>query len=647
MVLRDDTVSSFDFLYRLLAIVALLQLILALLGLFLPGWLLARSLRMPAAWAAAMPLSALVICQSVVVLACLGWRIEFWRVAAVLALVSAVAAAAAAGRWQDWAAEARAAVVSLRGRVRDRQVAVLAGFVATIVAVFAVRVTLWPLSGWDTFWRWEWLARLLLEEGSLAHYPPVTAEDFAVYPYPDGIPPLVSGVYWWLYAGLGVAVPRVTAVAVVAEYVSLLGLVHAAAERLSGRGTGWLAAAAAAATPLLTGSVAIGQETGFTALAVAGQILCGLAARETPSWRLAVACGLFAALGGLARDYGPALGVCGVMLLAQSPATRRLVPVFVLAAATAGLWYARSWALTGNPVYSTPTPLGLPANPVHALILESYKQSLGLTRQGWAAARTIAEAVAYGGLATLLLGLAGLCRTGRAAWPLMATVGIVIGLWAWSVGYTAGGVWYSLRVLSPAWTVLAVLVPAGVAGIPSAAGTARGSAVAATGFAMAVAAGLLALVAMAIYPIDIARVAGAPDLGLVAALPAMSRTDPIEECPDMLEMLMRLEAAPVPACRLLTDSAYVPLALRRAESRFEAVIVWSPEVAFLFDPRVAAEEAQARLHALGIRLALIREDSLAWPALAGVPLFVERARGWPTIVGTPGSPGHHGIRGIR
>jgi hypothetical protein len=60
---------------------------------------------------------------------------------------------------------------------------------------------------------------------------------------------------------------------VVAEYVSLLGLVHAAAERLSGRGTGWLAAAAAAATPLLTGSVAIGQETGFTALAVAGQLV--------------------------------------------------------------------------------------------------------------------------------------------------------------------------------------------------------------------------------------------------------------------------------------------------------------------------------------------------------------------------------------
>ena len=626
---------------------ALLQLILALFGLFLPGWLLARSLRMPAAWAAAMPLSALVICQSVVVLACLGWRIEFWRVAGMLAVVGAAAAVTGAGLWQDWVAEVRTAVVSLRGCVRDRQAAVLAGFVATIVAVFAVRVTLWPLSAGDTFWRWEWLARLLLQQESLAHYPPVTAEDFAAYPYPDGIPPLVSGVYWWLYAGLGVAVPRVSAVAVVAEYVSLLGLVHAAAERLSGRGTGWLAAAAVAATPLLTGSVAIGQETGFTALAVAGQILCGLAARERPSWRLAAACGLFAALGGLARDYGPALGVCGFMLLAQSPATRRLVPVFVLAAATAGLWYARNWALTGNPVYSTPTPLCLPANPVHALILESYKQSLGLTRQGWAAARTIAEAVAYGGLATLLLGLAGLGRTGRAAWPLMATVGIVIGLWAWSVGYTAGGVWYSLRVLSPAWTVLAVFLPAGIAaGRLSAAGAGFGWAWHAAGRFAACAAAAVAVFAMVIHPIDIAGVAAAPDLGVIAALPALARSDPMEESPDMLEMLARLEATPVPACRLLTDSAYVPLTLRRAESRFEAVMVWSPEVAFLFDPRVTAEEARAGLSALGIRLALIREDSTAWPALAGVPLFLKRARGWPTIVGTPGSPGHHGIRVI-
>ena len=79
--------------------VSLLQLILSLLGLFLPGWLVARSLRMPAAWAAAMPLSALIICQSVVVLACLGWRIEFWRVAGMLAVAGAVAAVAGAGLW--------------------------------------------------------------------------------------------------------------------------------------------------------------------------------------------------------------------------------------------------------------------------------------------------------------------------------------------------------------------------------------------------------------------------------------------------------------------------------------------------------------------------------------------------------------------
>lgn len=623
---------------------SLLQLILAILGLFVPGWLLARSLRMPAAWAAGMPLSALVICQSVVVLACLGWRIEFWGVAVVLAVVCVVALVAGAWRWHDWTAEARTAAATLQGITRDRQAAMLTVFGATIVALFALRVTLWPLSGWDTFWRWEWLARLILEEGSLAHYPPVTTEDFKVYPYPDGIPPLVASVYWWLYAGLGEAVPRVTAVAVVAEYVSLLGLVHAAAERLSGRGAGWLAAAAVAATPLLTGSVAIGQETGFTALAVAGQMLCGLAARETPSWRLAVACGLFAALGGIARDYGPALGVCGFLLLVQSPATRRLVPVFVLAAATAGLWNARNWAITGNPVYSTPTPLGLPANPLHTLIIESYKQSLGLTRQGWAAVHTVVEAVVYGGLAALLLGVAGMWRSGRAAWPLAATIGVVIGLWAWSVGYTAGGVWYSLRVLSPAWTVLAVLVPAGIAAVRAAAGA--GWAVSVAGHVAAIAVAAVAVVATAIHPIAPARVVAAPELGLVMALPAMSRTDPIEECPDMLEMLMRLESVFAPACRLLTDSAYVPLALRRAQSRFEAVVVWSPEVAFLLDPHLTAEEARNRLHALGIRLVLIREDSLAWPALAGLPLFVDQSRRWPTIVGTPGSSGHHGIRVI-
>jgi hypothetical protein len=644
VVLRDDTVSAFDFLYRLPAIVALFQLILALLGLFLPGWLFARSLRMPAAWAAAMPLSALVICQSVVVLGCLGWRIEFWRVAAALVAVSGWAVAAGAVQWADAATLAGATVARLRSFKPDRQAAALAGFVAVIVALFAVRVTLFPLSGWDTFWRWEWLARVIFTEQSLGHYPPTTAADFAVYPYAEGIPPLVGTVYWWLYGGLGAAVPRVTAVAVVAEYVSLLGLVHAAAERLSGRGTGWLAAAAVAATPLLTGSVAIGQETGFTALAVAGQILCGLAARETPSWRLAVACGLFTALGSLAREYGPALGASGFLLLAQSPATRRFLPVFVLAAATAGLWYARNWALTGNPVYSTPTPLGLPANPVHALYLAAYKQSLGLSRLGWADARTVAEAVMYGGLATLVIGTIGAWRTVRVGWPLVATIGVVTGLWAWSVGYTAGGVWYSLRVLSPAWTVLAVLTPAGIAAARSAAGSARWLPIA--GRTVAASAAILAVVATAIHPLDM------PSLFREGFYPRLSwavlasRPDPATDSHSHASMVRLLEASQARGCGILTDDAYFAVHCMRAKSRFWPVMTWSPAAAFLFDPAITVEEACAKLADMDVRLAFVWADPVSdiWRLLLSTTPFFRDVR--PALrfaLGIKGMPQSRGV----
>ncbi len=84
---------------------------------------------------------------------------------------------------------------------------------ATIVAigcVMAVRVAMSPLTGFDTIFRWDFLAKQILAEENLDFYPPMTSEDYNIYVFPDGIAPVVSTVYWWLYAAWCRPEPAVT-----------------------------------------------------------------------------------------------------------------------------------------------------------------------------------------------------------------------------------------------------------------------------------------------------------------------------------------------------------------------------------------------------------------------------------------------------
>src|SRR5262249_23832904 len=156
---------------------------------------------------------------------------------------------------------------------------------------------LYPLSGFDTCFRWDALARAMLAYESLSFYPPLSHEDFQIYLFPDGIPPLVSAVYWFLYAAWGVPSPAWTAIPVVLQVVSGAGLTWYAARARFGESGGWLALLALLSSPLFLSGVAIGQETGYTALSVAGQLAFALSAAHTPRWELALAAGLFAALG--------------------------------------------------------------------------------------------------------------------------------------------------------------------------------------------------------------------------------------------------------------------------------------------------------------------------------------------------------------
>ncbi len=220
---------------------------------------------------------------------------------------------------------------------------------------------------------------------------------------------------------------------------------------------GLLALAIASSTSLLLDGIAIGQETGYTAISYAGQLALALAATRQPRAATIVIAGLFAALGALAREYGPLLMLAGFAVLACHQTTRRYLPLFCLTAARfGGIWYVRNWVLTGNPLYPIDVGLGLPSNPIYNGTLKVFRDFYclqNLTATIWF--KTVRHLLISAPLA-LLVGLPCILVAGRTRVALAIAVAAAFLLWLWSVPYTSGGIGATLRVLTPAWIALSV-----------------------------------------------------------------------------------------------------------------------------------------------------------------------------------------------
>jgi hypothetical protein len=604
-----------------------LGVVAAIAGLVLPGFAVGRMLQLSAPLSVAIPFSAVLL--SLAVLACdaVGGPIGIIPVGSLL-ITGGIIAAGLASLFSTADSLPTPLDPSPRGSPLPAVVwaAAAVGVMATMVAI-AARLTVFPLTGFDTCWRWENLARLLLTHESLAFYPPRSSADFAIYPYADGIPPLVASTYWWLYACLGRPVPGLTTPLVLAQFVIAGALVWQAARELWGREGGFVAVWCLLMTPLFVDAVAIGQETGWTAIAVAGQVAYGLEAKRTGRRGAAIAAGLFAGLACLARDYGPALGVCGFLALAAWPQSRRLLPWFIATAAlVGGPWYIRNWLLTGNPLYSNPGSLGLPVNPVHAAIIHHYTTILGFTNFDTAKWRRLAGILVGGGIVPLVMGTAGFGRSLRALWPLLITALVVAALWAWSVGHTAGGLRYSVRVLAPAWVLLAIA--AGSLGGPLARWLAARTRPAAIGVAALIACvGLFSTLSAAAHPYTIDE---------LPAAALRRRPDPIDTAWHCDALLEALEQSGMPACRLLTDDPYMAVVAQRRRSPFVPLMVWDPAVAFLFAEPCDLDACRKRLAALNVRLAFIPSRSINWGYLSGVPFFATDHRSWKRLYESEG-----------
>lgn len=309
-----------------------------------------------------------------------------------------------------------------------------------------------PLSGWDNKSRWEWLALEWIRVGDLSGYPPRAPADFEHYPWLDGLPPLVAGMNAYLYVMIGSTAKAWTAIRVVGEMILAGYAIGALAKGLWGPRAFWPALGVAGSSALLVWSIANGQEIGQLIVAFSGAAALLVIRAENADHRSDLGVGFLAALGAASREYGGALvALAALYLLLRRPVDRGGMVRFVLPTALiVGLWYGRNIVLTGNPLY--------PLSPGGLLATEEFYTALNASIAdiwGWggtliAPQFIVAAVVVLAGLIVLfgVLGLPLLWRADR-RW-LIVWMGVVVGLWAWSVPYTSGGYYYSLRVLAPA-----------------------------------------------------------------------------------------------------------------------------------------------------------------------------------------------------
>jgi len=565
------------------------MLLPALLGLTLPGYLSARLLRLSAGWAVAFPFSALLLTLFTILFAIAGIPLRFSTMSFMLLVWSLLCFLLLKVRKAE--PDELAPVTALAPSSWLRRCSL--GFAALIAMAVGLRACLYPLSGFDTFIRWDALARLMLQFESLSFYPPVSAADFATYLLPDGVPPLVATVYWWLYAALGKPLMQVTAIPVALQLLSVMALTFFGSFLLFGCRAAYWSLLAAASSSLLISGFAVGQETGYTSLAVAGQFCFASLAVRRPHSGPVVAAAMFAALGALSRDYGPALALTGFLTLAWQPQTRRYLCLFCLTTIILSApWYLRTWTVTGNPLYPRPL-LGLfPGNDIYEAPQQLLKESFSFYRYSLTQWLGFIGMLVVGAPLAVIGGLPSALIRWRESLPLLLISGLLIILWLLSMGVTGdAGASYSMLLITPVFVVFAIF--AGAAGRDLTEGGYCRSSLCktATAAALLLSAGY-ALAGSLAHPFPVQQV--------LSAFTYQHGGVP-EFCSDTRTLAEQLQSTDLPAGGVLTSNAYLGVILQR-ETRFRPVMTWSPAVKFVFDRRLGAAAVRKRLQAENIKL---------------------------------------------
>ncbi|WP_069960385.1 hypothetical protein [Lacunisphaera limnophila] len=446
-----------------------------------------------------------------------------------------------------------------------------------VFLLLAYRSVAQPLTGPDTIFRWDFLARQIVQAAGMGFYPAIQAEDFARYMWPESIPPLVALLYAWSYLGAGSFDASLTAPVVLLVAGLGYGLVGMLAARLGGRAAAYWALVVLAGSAMHTWSVSMGQETGLTTLGLLAMAWALGGDQTETDWRLAA---LAAGTVALSRDYGLMLVPFGLAWLVWRRRPGREVIGFVLATLLMLLpWYARVWMRTGNPLYNFDLGGWFPINEMHAGLMHSFRARYGFSGHG---AERLAEAsqLAWPLGAGLLLSALLSMRRG-ANWPVFARwlAAGWLALWLGSVSYTAGGLGYSLRVLSP---VLALLAVAGGAGLSRVPGRWRGWLLA--GLLVLTGEATVRALVMMQSPLGIPAAAWLK----VGAARSAQRGDHTHD----------RAAAIIGSGRVVVDDAYLHAFL--VARGVKVLPLWSPEMSALIPQGLAEAAVGRRLRAAGV-----------------------------------------------
>jgi hypothetical protein len=415
-----------------------------ILGFVLPGCLLARLLRLSLGPVAGLLCSLMLLIQTVFWLGLCGLPLNLHTVGTVLLLATVLLAALL--RRSPCPRGTRPPLSLL-----NKWVIAISAIVSALVML---RLGLAPLSGADTYWRWEFLATQILQQQSFAFYPPFDAADYSLYFYPEGVPPMVGFSYFWLYACFDGAVKSATSLLVGAQWAAILATTWAIARRLASARAGALAVAVLLSCQNVFWAVAIGQETGWTTLGMLAMIYFLCAQGKQRRAQVAMAA-IAAATAALSREYGCYVAICGVCMLACQRADRRDFAIFAtVVACLAAPWYLRTWMITGNPLYSLDLAGLFPRNLMYKVDMDLLGTYVGF--QSAPGPMCLFFLVAFVQYATLpVLGLAASIAIARRHGFLLICAAFGSIIWFMSVRYTDVPS-NSERVMAPVFAVLAI-----------------------------------------------------------------------------------------------------------------------------------------------------------------------------------------------
>ncbi|MDB6092955.1 MAG: Dolichyl-phosphate-mannose-protein mannosyltransferase [Verrucomicrobia bacterium] len=547
---------------EILLIAARLALLVA--GLIVPGAMIMRALRLPAMFAASFVVSAAVLYVTIVGFSILHVPIFFGTLAGALAVVSMIATGfCLRGRQAVAMPEATGSLAFFGGMGRWTPLYFL------FWAILLWRLATQPLNGGDVNFRWSWLAEQMLRTGSLDFYPPQTAADFAHYFWVESIPPGAAGLHAWAYA-CGSSMRETWASAeVLLQVLALHELMWRLAFAWGGRTAARTALMIAAATPILSWSVIMGQETGLTAIAVCALCFALVRWKQAPGngW-LVLAAGA-AVLGASTREYGLVFPVLGLALLRVLRAPRNAWLMFAaIAFPLAAAWPLRVCALTGNPFYSLDAHGLFTINRIFvdwAGSISSASGAIFTTAGGWLSLGRYLLLCAPAAVLCWLPVIAGMVRGRVAAVVCFVAIAPVAMLWFASVPYTGGGLFYSLRVLSPAFAIGAVFGGVTVAGLGF-----KSSQVSSAVLAIAVFTALPVTLTLPHNPFHLAP----------HEWPNAGQRYKVGGSALDAELAQHLKTLP-DHTRILSECVSLPHSFQRED--IAVVPMWSPEVAWLFD----------------------------------------------------------------